>query len=145
MNSANDPAQVTAEFNNVAGAPQLLRVRLADYFDVNDQTIYPITLRQFQMQFGNEVGTACHVTVKSIKQNYDIEAGVSDISADRADGLQVTVTGTTAILAAEARTITVADLTGRVIATGSGRSIALPEGHGMVVLTADGRSAKVAY
>lgn len=146
MNAANSNEQLTAEFNNLGAEPQLLRVNLADYFDVNDQTIYPITLRKFEILSGNDAGTECHVAVKSIRQNYDVAAGVSDIAADsEADGLAVTVADGTALLPAEAEVITVTDLAGRVLATGSGRSIALPEGHGLVVLTADGRSAKVAY
>lgn len=145
MIPANDPAAVTATFDNLSSAPQLLRVNLADYFDVNDLTIYPITLQQFQLNFGNEVGDVCHATIKSIKQNYDVAAGVADIVADNANELSVTVANGTAVLTTEAKEITVADLSGRVLAKGAGRSIALPEGHGFVVLTADGQSAKVAY
>lgn len=145
MLPANSNAAVTASFENLTTEPQQLRVKLSDYFDTADLTTFPITLQQVQVNFGNDAGDVCQMKIKSINQNYDIAAGVSDVVVDSTDGLQVTVSNGVATLASEADEITLTDLAGRVLAKGSGSSIALPAGHGIVVLSADGQSAKVAY
>lgn len=145
MLPANSNAAVTASFENLTSEPQQLRVKLSDYFDTADLTTFPITLQQVQVNFGNDAGDVCQMKIKSINQNYDIAAGVSDVVVDSTDDLQVTVSNGIATLASEADEITLTDLAGRVLAKSAGSSIALPAGHGIVVLSADGQSAKVAY
>ncbi|MCM1033349.1 MAG: phosphodiester glycosidase family protein [Odoribacter sp.] len=128
-----------------AGEETTARMLLSDYFPTDDLTIFPLTIKNMIVNFGSPAGTECHIEFTAIKQNYDITKGISDVTADGTGNVNVVVQGGVAHLAVPAREITITDLAGRIIATGSGSSIALPAGHGVVLLTADGASTKVAF
>lgn len=146
MQAANATRPITTTLENIAkGETNHLQFRIADLFDATDLTIFPLTILELSFEIGDPVGTESHLELPRIVMNYDLEKGVTDITADGSDAPAITVEGNVARLAAGAEVITVSDIQGRVLATGSGDSITLPEGHGMVILTADGHSAKVVY
>lgn len=140
---ANSDDQTAMVAENVTGTTRV-RYMLKDYFGEDCQTIFPLQLKSLLFNFGNAVGETCHFDVTSMWANYDITQGVSNVSAD-ASPLAVIVRGGEALLSTPARSIIVADLSGRIVATGSGTSIALPAGHGIALMTVDGVTVKVAY
>ena len=95
---------------------------------------------------GDANKTEGNVTISSLTATYGSGLGVDDATiADEAAVTGVTVENGVATLSAEAKSIIVSDMSGRVIARGAGRTIALPEGYGAVILTADGSSVKLVY
>lgn len=127
------------------GEEFIARFAMDDFFTPGDITIFPLKLRSLTFNFGNAADEVCHFDVKSMLLNYDTTKGIRDVSVTNDGDIKVVVDGTTAYLSRPARNITVADLSGRIIAAGSGNSIELGSGHGVVILTADGNAVKVAY
>lgn len=144
LRAANSNDLVPVELQVVPGEVNNYRILLADNFDVEDLSTFPVELVSTIFTIGDANKAVRRIEVPVVNQVYDLESGVESVAADGAD-LAVTVANGVAYLAGEAAAISVSDLSGRVIATGAGSSIALPAGHGVVLLTADGITVKVVY
>ncbi len=116
---------------------------ISDYYDAANHGIYPLELSSISLSIGDAAKEVRHVEIPGIELVYEESDGIEDVLVDGNESLKIAIIDGVAHLATPAEKITVTDLAGRVVATGSGSSIALPDGEGVLLITADGNTIKV--
>jgi hypothetical protein len=142
LRPANSNDQTSLPYENLAAEDNDINIDLGEAFDLSDQGIWPIELVSFTFNIGDANKTVSHVEIPTIEALY---ASGDGVQATCADGQDVTfkLVGNTLQLSREAAHISVADLAGRVVASGSGSSLAIPAMRGVLIATADGASVKI--
>lgn len=109
---------------------------LSDFFDTTDPGIYPVTFTSLAINVDAGNGDR-HFDILSFDAVYNsFESSVADIVADSPTTLEASIIGSNIVLPFTADTISLCDLTGRVVATEhASASIAAPA-PGLYIVTA---------
>ncbi len=113
----NKKAVFSNKFENItSGTENVITFSFADYVDTEDIGVYPLTLRYIYLDVTGTVGTAYRIEMPGIEAVYNnAPSGIEDVYESKHKDLNIIVNGNEISVGKTADSITVYDLTGKVI------------------------------